>query len=111
MPRQVESTASMTEGSSAVPVGLFGEHRKMTSGWCSSTNATADEGASPKDGSRRAPIQRVPVPAASSGCIEYDGPNPIAVRPGPPNACSNCCCTSLDPFAAHTCAVVSPCPR
>ena len=36
------------------------------------------------------------------GCIEYDGSKPSAVRPGPPNACSICWSTSLEPLAAHT---------
>ena len=36
------------------------------------------------------------------------GPKPIADRPGPPNTCSSCCCTSFDPLAAHRLAVVSP---
>jgi hypothetical protein len=94
-----------------VPVGLFGEHRNTTSGSCSRIQPTADAGVRPKSGSRNAPIQRVPVPAASSGCIEYDGPKPSAVRSGPANACSNCCWTSLEPLAAQTFAIVRPCPR
>ena len=42
------------------------------------------------------------VPDAMIGCIEYDGSNPSALRPGPPNACRICCSTSLDPLAAQT---------
>ena len=47
----------------------------------------------------------------SNGCIEYAGVKPSAIRPGPPNAWSSCCCTSLEPLAAHTCSTVSPWPR
>ena len=35
------------------------------------------------------------------GCIEYDGTKPIALRPGPPNACNSCCRISLEPLAAQ----------
>lgn len=49
-------------------------------------------------------IQPVPVPREISPCMEYEGSKPIAVRPGPPNVCSNCWMTSLEPLAAHTLA-------
>ena len=46
---------------------------------------------------------------AYSGYIEYVGAKLSAVRPGPPNACSSCSMTSLEPLAAQTCAgVISP---
>ena len=48
---------------------------------------------------------------AISGCIEYDGSKPSAVRPGPPNACSSCWMISFDPFAAQTSLPVRPWPR
>jgi len=55
--------------------------------------------------------QSVAVARAVSGCIEYEGSNPIALRPGPPKACSSCWMTSLEPFAAHTWRQLSPWPR
>ena len=39
---------------------------------------------------RLAAIHVVSVPSEMIGCIEYDGTNPTAVRPGPPKACSSC---------------------
>jgi len=52
----------------------------------------------------------VRVPEAMIGCIEYDGSNPTASRPGPANACSSCSRISFEPFAAHTFAPVSGTP-
>ena len=51
------------------------------------------------------------VASAIRGCIEYDGSNPSALRPGPPKACSTCWMISLEPLAAQTWAAVSPWPR
>ena len=45
-----------------------------------------------------------------SGYIEYVGVKPSAVRPGPPNASSSWCMTSLLPLAAHTWSAVSATP-
>ena len=45
-----------------------------------------------------------------SGCIEYDGSKPTAVRPGPPKACSSCWRTSLEPLAAQTFVAPTGCP-
>ena len=111
MPGASASTASTVASGSAVPVGLFGLVRKTTSGACSRTCAAASCGLMPNSASRTPGRQRVPVPAVMISCIEYDGVKPSAVRPGPPNACSSCWMTSLDPLAAQTCAGASPWPR
>jgi hypothetical protein len=107
MPRAASATARIVSTESGVPVGLFGAQSRTTSGSCSSTAATAVAGLSSKSSSRPAVIQTVPVPAASSPYIEYVGAKPSAERPGPPNAWSTCCSTSLEPFAAHSCSGAS----
>ena len=111
MPGAAAQTAPITSGASAVPVGLFGEVRKTRSGWCSRIAARAGPGSSPKPASRAPLTQRVPVASAISGCIEYEGSKPSAVRPCPPNAWNSCWMTSLEPFAAHTWPGPSPWPR
>jgi hypothetical protein len=63
-----------------------------------------------KSSRRGAGNHDVRVPAEMIGCMEYDGSNPSAVRPGPANACRICCSTSLDPLAAHRFAVSSGTP-
>ena len=80
------------------------------SGRCSATAATAAGTSTVKSARRGQGSQRVRVPVEMIGCIEYDGSNPSAVRPGPPNACSSCCRISLEPFAAHRFAAVSAIP-
>jgi hypothetical protein len=111
MPGAASPTASITASGSAVPVGLFGEVRNTTSGRSSLMTAAARAGSRPKPASRAAGTQAVLVARAISGCIEYEGSKPSALRPGPPNACSSCWMISLDPLAAQTCRRVSPCPR
>lgn len=101
----------MTSSGRAVPVGLFGEVRNTTSGRCSSIIATAASGSIAKSSSRRPSVQRVFVPPAMIGCMEYDGSNPMAERPGPPNAWRICWMISLEPLAAHSWRAVSPWPR
>ena len=59
---------------------------------------------------RLATSHSVWVPSEMIGCIEYDGTNPIALRPGPPNACSSCCRISLEPLAAHKFSTPTPMP-
>ena len=95
---------------SAVPVGLFGDGSSTTLGRSRSTSSRAASGSSAKSSARRPSTQRVPVSRAYSGYIEYVGAKLTAVRPGPPNACSRCSITSLDPLAAHTWAGVTPWP-
>ena len=73
-----------------------------TSGWWSTIAATAASTSRLKSSARAASIHSVWVPSEMIGCIEYDGTKPIALRPGPPNACSSCCRISLEPFAAQT---------
>ena len=70
MPGADSTTTATMSNDSAVPVGLFGEQRNTTSGACSRTCATTSDVDSPKSAPRRPSIHRVPVPAASSGCIE-----------------------------------------
>ena len=93
---------------SAVPVGLFGDGSSTTLGRSRSTSSRAASGSSAKSSARRPSTQRVPVSRAYSGYIEYVGAKLTAVRPGPPNACSRCSITSLEPLAAHTWAGVTP---
>jgi hypothetical protein len=111
MPGAASRIASTVSSGWAVPVGLLGEVTNTTSGRCSSIAATALPGSSEKSSSREARIHSVPVPVVMIGCIEYEGSNPSASRPGPPNACRICWRISLEPLAAHTCSVVSPWPR
>ena len=84
-----------------MPVGLFGEHRNTTSGWYTRTCAIACSGVSSNLALRWPSSHLVAVTSASKGCMEYDGENPMAVRPGPPKACRSCCWTSLEPLPAH----------
>ena len=100
----------MTSSGVTVPVGLLGVVTNTTSGRCSSIAATAASADRVKSAARGPPTHWVPVPAARIGCIEYDGSNPSAIRPGPPNACSTCCSTSLEPLAAQSCSMVSATP-
>ena len=114
MPGAASHTSSIVLSGSAVPVGLFGEARNTRSGWNSRTAATARPGSSPNPSSpaSRAPgTQRVAVICVMTGCIEYDGSKPSAVRPGPPKASSSCCMTSLEPLAAQTCSLRQPVPE
>ncbi len=89
-------------------MGLFGEGSSTTLGRCSSTTATAWSTSRLKSSSRWPTTQRVIASRAYSGYIEYVGAKDTAVRPGPPKACRICSITSLDPFAAHTCAGLTP---
>ncbi len=73
--------------------------------------AAASAGSMLKSAARCPAIHRVAVVWAMIGCIEYDGSKPSALRPGPPNACSSCWMTSLDPLAAQVRSAVRPCPR
>ena len=92
-------TASITSSGSAVPVGLFGEHRNTTSGRCSRDRGDGPLRVEPEvRPSRGTSIHPVPLAGAMSGCIEYDGLKPSAVRPGPPKACRSCCSISLEPL-------------
>ena len=109
-PGASHAIASTVSRLSAVPVGLFGEQTKTMSGWNTRTWALALLRAELEAAVRCPSSQPVPVALASSGCIEYDGENPMAVRPLPPKASSSCCWISLEPLAAHTLAAVMPCP-
>ena len=93
-----------------MPVGLFGEVRNTTSGAVARTRSATSNGSRVKSSRRPPSTQAVPDVAVMIGCIEYDGVNPSAVRPGPPNAWSSCWSTSLEPFAAHTCPGCTGCP-
>ena len=86
MPVVASCTAVTTSSPSTVPVGLLGVVRKVIAGWCSSTAARASDTDTVKSAARDTATQPVLVPAASSGCIEYDGSKPSATRPGPPKA-------------------------
>ena len=110
MPSVAPWTASTTSSPVTVPVGLFGVVRKVIAGRCSRTAATATSRPRVKSPARGTDTQPVLVPAASSGCMEYDGSKPSATRPGPPKAWQTCCSTSLEPFAAHTCSTCSVTP-
>ena len=110
-PGAAAQTASIAARPRAVPVGLFGEVRNTTSGCSRRMCAAAWSASRPKSGSRAAGIHRVPVVFAISGCMEYDGSKPVALRPGPPYAWSSCWITSLEPLAAHSCGPASPWPR
>ncbi len=92
------------------PDGLFGLATNTTSGSRSPIAATAVATSRLKSAARVDSIHSVWVPFEMIGCIEYDGTNPIALRPGPPNACSSCCRISLDPFAAQTFSVPTSTP-
>ena len=83
------------------PDGLFGLATNTTSGCVRRSRATATSTSRPKSSARLASSHSVWVPSEMIGCIEYDGTKPIALRPGPPNACSSCCRISLDPLAAQ----------
>ena len=111
MPGAAAQTASMTASGVADPVGLFGEVRKTRSGWCRLTAAAASAGSRPKSLARSAAIHLVEVVWLISGCIEYDGSKPSALRPGPPKTWNNCWMISFDPFAAQVLALVRSCPR
>ena len=63
-----------------------------------------------KSSSRWPATHSVTVSRAYSGYIEYVGAKLSATRPGPPNACSSCSMTSLEPLAAHTMSGVMPAP-
>ena len=104
-------TAVTVAGGRAVPVGLFGDGSSTTAGRCSSITATAWSTSREKSSSRWPTTQPVIASRAYSGYIEYVGANETATRPGPPKACRICSITSLEPFAAHTCSGVTPCPR
>jgi hypothetical protein len=83
MPSVASCTASTTSSPVTVPVGLFGVVRKVMAGRCRRTASTAASSPIVKSAARRSATQPVLVPAASSGCIEYDGSKPSASRPGP----------------------------
>ena len=59
-----------------MPVGLFGEQRKTTSGACSRTTSAACSGSSRNPGSRGTGSHAVPVPCEMSWCMEYVGSKP-----------------------------------
>src|SRR6201997_4942544 len=101
MPGAATHAASITASGVADPVGLFGEVRKTRSGWWRRTAAAASAGSRLKSLLRSAAIHRVEVVWLIRGCIEYDGSKPIALRPGPPNACRSCWMISFDPLAAQ----------
>ncbi len=111
MPGAAAQMRSTTSSGSAVPVGLFGVASRTTAGRCCSIWASACSGSTVKSSSRRPVTQVVQVSRAYSGYMEYVGAKDSAVRPGPPKACRICSITSLEPFAAHTCAGVRPWPR
>src|SRR5664279_4847197 len=100
----------MSAGGSDPPVGLLGLVTNTTSGERSATMAAAASMSTVKSGRRGQDTQLVLVPEAMIGCIEYDGSNPSADRPCPPNACNSCSRISLDPLAAHTFEPVSGTP-
>ena len=83
------------------PDGLFGLATKTMSGLRSLMACTATSASRLKSSARSATSHSVWVPSEMIGCIEYDGTKPIALRPGPPNACSSCCRISLEPLAAQ----------
>ncbi len=103
-------SATTVSASTAVPVGLFGEQTKTTSGRSRAMAAVAAARSTVKSSLRGPEIHPVPVPRAISPCIEYEGSKPIAVRPGPPKVWSSCWMTSLEPLAAHTLAARTGCP-
>ncbi len=110
-PGTTSSSDSTVPSGSAVPVGLFGDGSSTTLGWYSSMTSRAWPTSRVKSSSRAPVTQPVTVSRAYSGYIEYVGANETAARPGPPNACSRCSITSLDPLAAHTRSGVIPWPR
>ena len=88
-------------GDSAVPVGLLGR-REDHVGALLGDGGDGGVGRSRLKSAARPPgTHSVWVPSEMIGCIEYDGTKPIALRPGPPKACSSCCRISLDPLAAQ----------
>ena len=94
-----------------MPVGLFGEGSSTTLGRSFSTSSRAASRSRLKSLSRRPATQAVIESRAYSGYIEYVGAKLIAVRPGPPKACSSCSITSLEPLAAQTWSGVIAKPR
>ncbi|CAB4557480.1 unannotated protein [freshwater metagenome] len=76
----------MASSETGVPVGLFGEQKKVRPGLRDATAVAAVTGKISKSASRSAVTHCVPVPDASSGYIEYVGGNPSTERPGPPKA-------------------------
>jgi hypothetical protein len=70
IPGATASTASITSGDSAVPVGLLGEVRKTMSGRLSSTMRTARPASRWKSSSRAPRTHPVPVTEVMTGCME-----------------------------------------
>ena len=69
MPGAAAQAASITAGGSAVPVGLFGEVRNTSPGWCLRMASTTPARSRPKSASRAALAHPVAVAPAISGCI------------------------------------------
>nr|KEP23984.1 hypothetical protein DA06_01575 [Georgenia sp. SUBG003] len=99
--------ASTVSSGRAVPVGLFGLARRTTAGRCFAICSRTCPRSRVKSSSRRPATHSVRVSRAYSGYIEYVGAKERTFRPGPPNACSRCSMTSLDPFAAQICSAAT----
>ena len=84
----------------ALPVGLFGEQTKTTSGLASTTADTLSS-ESAKPSSRVSDTISVCVSQAMREWSRYVGSSTAARRPTPPYACRSCVRISFEPFAAH----------
>ncbi len=87
MPGAASRISRIPSSGTLCPVGLLGLVTNTTSGRRSRMAATEASISRVKSERRYAGTHSVWVPSAMIGCIEYDGTNPIAERPGPPNAC------------------------
>ncbi len=70
MPGAAAQIVSITSSGSAVPVGLFGDASRTTSGWCCVSWSRAYATSMVKSSARRAATQAVCVSRAYCGYIE-----------------------------------------
>jgi len=78
------SNFAISSSDSARPVGLFGEHTKVRTGWARSTSSMASAPSMVKSAHRPPETTVVPVTRAMWLWRAYVGSKVAADRPGPP---------------------------